>query len=214
MSGAIRAKHSCHNAAMNTAAPPTVLACPRCERGLQRYSEDGYGCGSCGIRFPSLLGIPCLFSDPLPTLAEWRGRLQLVVEKLGYDAAGIQAELQGQTGASALSCSPYLDQGRRLQELLAPLAIHQAEGSLPAHAALRTRLPADQGLTTYYANLHRDWSWGSEENEASWRIVSGALNDAEPGTLAVLGAGGGRLAYDLHQRGIAEQTFAVDFNRC
>lgn len=203
---------------MNTVATATLLACPRCERLLHRYSEDSYVCGGCGVRFPSLLGIPCLFSDPLLTLSEWRGRLQLAIEKLAYDAAGVQAELQNPRLRSptrerlVLLNRAYLDQARRLQELLVPLAIHQAEGTVPAHAALQTRLPTDQGLTTYYANLHRDWCWGDEENEASWRIVSSALGGEGSGVLAILGAGGCRLAYDLHQRGIAERTFAVDFN--
>jgi hypothetical protein len=73
-------------------------------------------------------------------------------------------------------------------------------------------LPADQGLTTYYANVHRDWAWGEEENEASFAIVQAALEPAAPTRVLVLGAGAARLAYDLHMRSCAAATVALDFN--
>ena len=45
------------------------------------------------------------------------------------------------------------------------------QGSHDTYLALRTRLPADQALNTYYANVHRDWSWGQDENEASLKQI-------------------------------------------
>jgi hypothetical protein len=77
---------------------------------------------------------------------------------------------------------------------------------------LRTRLPADQGLTTYSANIHRDWCWGDAENDASFDVLAALLDAAQPGRLLVLGAGAGRLAYDLHMRTTASLTVALDFN--
>ena len=74
-------------------------------------------------------------------------------------------------------------------------------------------MPSDQGLTTYYENIHRDWAWGEEENSASLNLVQRALGEGGLGeTSLILGAGAGRLAYDLHQTSNTALTVAVDFN--
>ena len=44
------------------------------------------------------------------------------------------------------------------------------------------------------------------------RSLAAALRDAAPGRVLVLGAGAGRLAYDLHMRTTAALTVALDFN--
>ncbi|MFZ8987059.1 MAG: hydroxymethylbilane synthase, partial [Steroidobacteraceae bacterium] len=80
----------------------------------------------------------------------------------------------------------------RLHSLLAPLELAQLSANRETYLALRTRLPVDQGLTSYYPNIHRDWCWGNSENEASLEQVSKALRDSgdpDPGVTAVLGAG-------------------------
>lgn len=195
------------------------LACPRCEQSLRQYPDRSWGCGSCGLAFPSLLDVPCLFAEPAATLTEWRGRLQFSLEKLAHEAGELQAELQNPRLRSltrdrlTLLNRATLDQLKRLRELLAPLSIHQAQAALATHLALQTRLPGDQGLTTYYQNLHRDWAWGEAENEAALRLVGGALPAvAAVDSVLVLGAGAGRLAYDLHQEYAIGLTLALDFN--
>ena len=59
------------------------------------------------------------------------------------------------------------DQIQRLRALLAPLGLDQAGIAEATHRGLGTRLPTEQGLTNYYVNLHRDWAWGEEENQAA-----------------------------------------------
>jgi hypothetical protein len=89
---------------------------------------------------------------------------------------------------------------RALQKLLRPVDLQSQSGSYESYLALRTRLPVDQGLNTYYPNIHRDWAWGVEENEASLKQIRSVLHDnAELGDVLVLGAGAGRLAYDIHR---------------
>ena len=73
-------------------------------------------------------------------------------------------------------------------------------------------MPAGQGLTGYYANLHRDWCWGEAENEATYRLVDDALGAAAPGRTLLLGVGAGRLAYDLHRRRRPAPLVAADLN--
>jgi len=86
-------------------------------------------------------------------------------------------------------------------------------GNLESYLALRTRPPTDQGLNTYYANMHRDWCWGDEENEASLNQIRTVLQgDVELGDVLVLGSGAGRLAYDIHMQTGSTMTVAMDFN--
>jgi ubiquinone/menaquinone biosynthesis C-methylase UbiE len=87
------------------------------------------------------------------------------------------------------------------------------QATYESQLAMRTRLPSDQGLNTYYANVHRDWAWGDTENEASFTQIRSVLHGGESlGKVLVLGAGSCRLAYDLHMRLESATTVAVDFN--
>jgi SAM-dependent methyltransferase len=194
-----------------------VLACPRCDRPL-----DGDGaawrCAGCHVDFAPLDDIPWLFAEPNAALGEWRGRLHFSLQRLDRErqqlASALAAtELRPATRAriDALQRATA-DHAVRLKSLLSPLEIDQHSAPFEAYLALRTRLPPDQGLTTYYANIHRDWCWGDAENDASFDLLAAALGGAAPGRTLVLGAGAGRLAYDFHQRTTAPTTVALDFN--
>ena len=109
----------------------------------------------------------------------------------------------------AAACS---DHARRIRALLAPLAVEGGAAAPELYRALGPALPASQGLTGYYANLHRDWSWGEAENEAAYSCVDHALGANPPGRTLLLGVGAGRLAYDLHARRRPETLLAADLN--
>jgi uncharacterized protein YbaR (Trm112 family) len=198
----------------------SVLACPRCGRGPVTLQSAGWICGACSSGFPVVGEIPWLFPDPRQALAEWRGRLGLLTQHLASEAVAMRAELQ----AAALTAgarrrlehvaAANTDQIERLRVLLAPLGLGQASIAEATHQGLGTRLPTEQGLTNYYVNVHRDWAWGDEENQAALqelRAVLGA-NLSGLGRTLVQGAGAGRLAYDLHAAGDAPLTIATDFN--
>ena len=194
-----------------------LLACPRCDQPLAA-TGDGLRCAGCRVDFPRLDSIPWLFAEPGAALGEWRGRLHFSLQRTDRDEQQLRAALErpGLRAATrarlALLADATADHGRRLRTLLAPLELEHYAATIETHLALRTRLPAEQGLTTYYANVHRDWAWGEEENEASYRILENALGGAAPGRVLVLGAGAGRLAYDVHVRAAANLTVALDFN--
>ncbi len=69
---------------------------------------------------------------------------------------------------------------QRLRQILAPLGLEQAGVSEATHRGLGTRLPTEQGLTNYYVNLHRDWSWGEEENQAAMNELRALLGGSLP----------------------------------
>ena len=196
-----------------------ILACPRCDKSPLSASEDAWRCEACKVDFPSIDGIPWMFAEPDASLGEWRNRLQMELQKLGTEHQQLGQELKRKdlgalTRRRTERYQKSIDQHRRkLAKLLQPVDVQSLTGNYESYLALRTRLPSDQGLNTYYANIHRDWAWGDDENKASLNQIRAVAQDgAELGRTLVLGAGAGRLAYDIHTNLGGESTIALDFN--
>lgn len=192
-----------------------LLACPRSDQPLKATDEGFVSTG--GTAFPRVGGVPWLFADPDTARMEWRLRYHLAREKLQRDHARVTAALDGDVPAGTRTrlehqASAYAAHLEELDALLAPLGLSTQGPAYESHLALRTRMPTDQGLNTYYANVHRDWCWGDAENGPSHDRVAAALDIAAGDNVLVLGAGAGRLAYDLHQSSEAATTLALDFN--
>jgi len=197
----------------------SLLACPRCDKTPLYQSEGDFHCKACKIDFPSLNGMPWMFAEPQASLSEWRGRLQFALQKLSHEIAGLDRELKKDDlhSLTRRRVERYKNavefHHRALGKLLQPVDMTALHGNYESYLALRTRLPADQGLNTYYANIHRDWAWGDKENKASIKQIQSVLHDhAELGNVLVLGAGAGRLAYDIHRKLDCKITVAMDFN--
>ena len=198
---------------------PGMLACPRCDKSPLSFASQSYRCDACKVDFPSVGGIPWMFAEPEYSLGEWRNRLHFVLKGLGQDVQQIDFELKKDDLHSLTR--KRLEHQREaaqkhkegLKELLEPMDIQASETNIASYLAMRTRLPSDQGLNTYYPNVHRDWSWGKEENDASLSQIEQVLNGNDDiGDTLVLGAGACRLAYDLHMNCNASNTIAMDFN--
>ncbi|MGE0582885.1 MAG: methyltransferase domain-containing protein [Steroidobacteraceae bacterium] len=196
-----------------------VLRCPGCERGSLRADRAGYICTQCSAGFPVLGGAAWLFRDPRGAAGEWRARLTLMLAELRADADGVRAALAAPdllpTTRERLArlADALEDHGLRVTQLLEPLQVHLGAADRDTLRALRARLPVSQGLTNYYANIHRDWAWGEAENAASLDLLDAAGGESLAGArVLVLGAGAGRLAYDLHRRHAPALTVAMDLN--
>ena len=196
-----------------------ILACPRCDKTPLSEEDGVFKCTACKIDFPSIDGIPWMFAEPQATLGEWRGRLQFALQQLSQESAKLDGELNNKDlrPLSKRRLERYrkaIDSHRRsLAKILHPVDVQSLHGNYESYLALRTRLPPDQALNTYYANVHRDWAWGDEENRASLKQVRSVLHEnAELGNVLVLGAGACRLAYDLHMQTDCTTTIAMDFN--
>lgn len=195
--------------------PLDLLRCPRCRGPLA--SGAVVSCSACALEFPALDGVPCLLSDPAAVLGEWRARGHAFLAELEAQAGRYRAALDPSVTRTTtrnrlkLLAAACTDHARRLRALLAPLGIGAAAAP-ELYRALGVSLPTSQGLTSYYANLHRDWCWGEAENEAAFRLMDGALGTSAPGRTLLLGVGAGRLAYDLHQRRHPQVLVAADIN--
>ena len=162
--------------------------------------------------------MPWLLPAPDLALAEWRGRLHAMTTHLKRQAAQYRAALRpdvtrpttrNRLKLLAMACS---DHARRLQALLAPLETEAEPAAAATYAALAPVVATAQGLASYYPNVHRDWVWGEEENQAALAAVRSALGSVRPERLLVLGCGAGRLPYDLHAILHPTATIAVDIN--
>ena len=97
--------------------------------------------------------------------------------------------------------------------MLAPLDLVSKQAKLETHMALRTRLPASQDLTSYYVNLHRDWAWGEDENEASFRLLAELASGHAAGTDAGAWAPAPVASHTTFtSRAAPELTIGVDIN--
>ena len=196
-----------------------VLRCPRCTRGSLALQRVGWVCIECSAGFPIVGEVPWLFAEPQSMLAQWRHRLQFLLLSLEREARTLRIELAAgglpdlTRGRLERVAAAHEDHARRLAQLLAPLGLDVVATRYETHLGLRTRLPSDQGLTNYYVNVHRDWAWGEAENEASLALIRSTAS-AHPywGRTLVLGAGSGRLAYDVHMKCGPQLTIAADFN--
>lgn len=195
-----------------------LTACPRCDKAPLTLLGDRFRCAACKVDFPAVGGIPWLFAEPEASLGEWRNRLQFALKQLANQAQRMTAEL-AETDSDFLTAKRLRlqitaadEHRKRLRELLAPVDIQSSQASYESYLAMRTRLPTDQGIATYYANIHRDWAWGDEENEASLESIRALADGVAPGDTLVLGAGACRLAYDVHMALDTARTVAMDFN--
>lgn len=196
-----------------------ILACPRCDKTPLEAVDDGWRCGACDVTYPAVNGLPWLFAEPSSSLQEWRNRLHMALQKTGHEIEGLDAELKAKDLRSLTRrrIERYRDcvkaHQQKLKRLVEPLYDAPLSGDYASYLALRTRLPPDQGLNTYYANIHRDWCWGDEENRASIDCLRDVMNEsASLGRVLVLGSGAGRLAWDIAREFDCDEVVAVDFN--
>ncbi len=191
-----------------------LLACPSCGGKLIAWS-----CLACQIDFPLIGDIPWMMPQPRAALIEWRGRLHYLLAHYTSEAlrqrAAVEESAPGSLTRRRLEhvAAALDDQAARIRDLMAPLGIAGRAEAQAVHVALGTELPLNQGLSSYYTNLHRDWCWGDAENAAGLAAVMDALPaGARPQRILVLGAGAGRLAFDLHCAIRPPLTVALDFN--
>ncbi len=206
------------NAALSLAAT-AGCQCVRCGTAALEVRREGWVCTACGAGYPVIGDVPWLFRDPQDALAGWRTRFDLLRSQLRERAAQLAAEAEAESARPA-TCrrlthwsAACADQVTRLERLLAPLGFGSPAPRGETLQALGVQLPLEQGLTNYYVNVHRDWCWGDEENEATFaevRAVAGA--PLRLGRTLVVGAGAGRLAFDLNERAEHAELIVSDFN--
>jgi hypothetical protein len=197
---------------------PEELCCPYCEGGLTETSPGELRCGECRKGYPAVGGIPVLIRDPEKWVANWRYRLADFLSDNEHSRNKILAQLA--TSAPLPTTRARLEKLRStlLEHRDRLLAICEAAGLSPTERAAEelAPVPGEGSITSYYHQIHRDWGWeadGNTEAQDALDEVSEVIEDGQAlGRTLVLGAGGARLARDLHQHHDASFTLALDLN--
>jgi hypothetical protein len=163
-------------------------------------------------------GVPLLVVDPHEERRQWSYQLHEFLREVDRARDRLLAELAGEEIPQSAR--------RRLQHLHASLADHKdAIAGLFAEAGIepvarvaadRTRVPGEGAVAAHYDQVLRDWSWGMAEG-GELRAALAAIDAVWPpdtplGRCLVLGAGAGRLPWELVRRFGAQATVALDLN--
>ncbi|MFK7816899.1 MAG: hypothetical protein AB8B92_11250 [Gammaproteobacteria bacterium] len=205
------------------------FTCPACNRKnaslIKMANDDGMQCNLCDTVFPLYKSgehtIPWLFEHPELNSLEWAARLN------GFLHLNQQSQIRlkesqkdkrlSKTGIKRIKklLESKSEQVKQVLNIISPLNLqqHDAEQINSSVNALQSKTPSIQGLTSYYDNIFRDWSWDNGENEQMLAAIKGVMpNDAELGKVLTIGAGAGRLSYDIHQHYLPECSVLLDIN--
>jgi SAM-dependent methyltransferase len=185
------------------------VVCVRCAGPLDPRPA-AVACARCGAIYPRVGRILALLPDAAAHVALWRRQLALLLANGAKTTAALEAE----AGAAALP------EGRARLGAMAR-AVRDQVDDFAALLGPALGGPLDEpasglprGVVEYSYYLFRDWGWAdpdARENEqaldAIREVASGDL-----GRVLVLGAGGCRLAYDLHRRCGASETVVLDID--
>lgn len=155
-----------------------------------------------------LAGVPCLLPQPTRWRASWRQQLTELTSAAQETVVMFEKELRKPAllPNTRLRLQTQIALTRKsLSELVA--IIEPAAGPSNANALSAPRIDP---LNTFHY-LHRDWAEAAENGNAL-ACVERVLDGAPLGRLLVLGAGAGRLAYDLHRTQRADLTVALDID--
>jgi SAM-dependent methyltransferase/uncharacterized protein YbaR (Trm112 family) len=188
------------------------IVCPRCGAPLDPVAE-AIACPQCNQEYGRVGGIPVLLPRPADQVRLWRQQLGLLIARGEQMQAALAAEADG-PGLLPTARSRLKGMAEGVRNQLADFVaqLGPALGG-PLEPSEATGLP--RGVVEYSHCLYRDWGWdhGNRENDQARDAIRGVVgDDATLGRMLVVGAGGCRLAYDLHRRLGATETAVVDID--
>lgn len=194
--------------------PRDILICPVCAASLTSTHCEG-----CNNDYFTLAGIPCVLPAGLQQKALWQHQMAMMNEQGAKALAHIDNQLQGFDVTAATRDRLELSYAAMEQSLHQIMQLLVDGGLNPEFDARFDQSDVDNP-TEYYHHVLRDWAWDeqasehftSHANDANLQRVLSVWPDPKPGRMLVLGAGAGRLSWDLHATLNAELTFASDIN--
>jgi N2227-like protein. len=200
--------------------PLHLLACPRCgadcDGGL---NPEHQRCDHCGQEFFGLAGMPCWFST---------GKMQLTLWQSLYGIALQQAEKNFLIAEQEIPTHDLLPRARARMQLAqqANRQIIEDVKDLLSSAGLEAKIAPEfanydaSRMLQYFELLLRDWAWDAavsptenENHRELNRVRQAVKNSPTPlGHTLVMGAGAGRLSWDIHCELNPSSTIALDTN--
>lgn len=194
--------------------PEGMLVCPICAKDIVAFHCDG-----CNSEFFSLGEVPCLFTTGLQQKYLWQHQMAMM-EAQGADALENMGYILQGYDVSALTRSrleqAHAAMGESLEMIMGQLKEAGLQ-SLPNE--MFDQITVDNP-TEYYHHILRDWAWDAEPsryyethvNDANLQRVLDVWQAPQPEKMLFLGAGAGRLSWDLHKTLKPQFTIASDIN--
>ncbi len=160
--------------------------------------------------------VPWLFVHPDAAFAEWGDRYNRLMHETRDETASYVNALGGDV--SSLTRARLERHGTaleaftgQLEELLEPFDLRRRTTENLA----RQQLSKAQTVTSYMANVFRDWAWGAEEMHASAEVLNELICQTsldDLGTMLTLGAGPGALPFLLERSQNVARSIKLDIN--
>jgi hypothetical protein len=187
------------------------LLCVRCATALDVRGVE-IACAHCGQTYPRVGPIPVVLPQPWAHLELWRRQLALLTEhgQQAHDALAAEADAPGILPDGRTRVRAMAEAARSQIDEIVAIVGPALGGPLPATSG---GLP--RGVVEYGYYLHRDWGWvgpDQNENRIAVEAIQAVVSGQGLGRTAVLGAGGCRLAYDLHRLCGAGETVVMDID--
>ncbi len=186
-----------------------TAVCPACGARL----DAAFTCTFCGQSFPTLASVRVLLPAAPACVEHWRRQLGCILQQASESIRGLAVQAAEPGVRSATQT--------RLRALAGSIADQADDIAVVLRPVLGEPLPAGEdvglprGATDYLCCLLRDWAWcegHDEQNQRSLAALRRVTRDQSLGRTLVLGAGGCRLAYDLHIQCGGTETVAVDID--
>ncbi|MBC6904555.1 methyltransferase domain-containing protein [Saccharophagus sp. K07] len=194
--------------------PSGVLICPICAQELSSFH-----CHGCNSEFFPLGEIPCVFTTGIQQKNLWQHQMAMM-ETQGADALEhLDYILQGYdvSPRSRERLEQAYDAMKESLEMI--MGLLKDGGLRSQRSELFEKMTVDNP-TEYYHHILRDWAWDAEPskhfkthvNDANLQRVLGIWPELQPEKMLFLGAGAGRLSWDLHKTFKPQYTIASDIN--
>ena len=202
------------------------LICPACadSQAELKTRTNHLQCSKCSKEFPLFTSgddsIAWLLEQPELSLLEWKARLNgfLQINKIEQQRLkeALKDKLLSKIGQKRVNklLNAKKQQVEQVLKILAPIElIENADDLQGAINGLQTKTPKIQGLDSYYNNIFRDWSWENNENQQLLECIDSVLGENKQlGKMLTIGAGAGRLSYDLQRKYSTEYSILLDIN--
>jgi SAM-dependent methyltransferase len=183
-----------------------LLQCPVCAHELESML-----CANCQTEFFNFGGIASFMPAGKWQLPLWQHQLAVSNQQaqLGLDAMHAMLERADLVPSTYLRIQESLSiaqaSNQSINELMHDAGISAQHDEQFAHLNLGP-------ISEYYHHILQDWAWESDVIEQRLTPILAAFNPTEVGAVLVLGAGAGRLSWELHKTWGAQITLATDIN--
>lgn len=161
--------------------------------------------------------LPWCFQDQTQELIKWQARIHQFIGHYQTRIENIEKELTTRKELTDLNRRRLRRVKKALSENKSTISkllaeIIQAETHEVIYKTVDPQSIA-KDIDIYLTNIFRDWAWNNGENKDALNLVKQVWDDGfEQSDVAVLGAGAGRLAYDLAREFNCQNLILIDNN--